>query len=567
METRSKMQLFISFCMKSILSIFFAISIAWAPVILFAQARQPGGAVASGHPLATQAGLDVLEKGGNAFDAAIAVAATLNVVEPAMSGLGGYGSTLIYDVQKKEIRYLNSSGRFPLATNSDLMRAPTADYLQNRQGPKSISTPGNLNAWKEMHQRYGTLPWNYLFEHAIYHARTGFPVSPYFAKLIDYSFRKFSDYSQSFYGKNGHPLQEGDILVQKDLAKTYECIASNGIDPFYRGDIALQIDKQLKELGSFLSLEDLRADIAEWWDPISISYKGYDVYTIGAPGNGFSALFTLGVMGQFPLQELKHNSCKYLHILTEALKESCRVRLTNSGSLEERSNILDNILTENTFLSVASAIDVTKASHFDEHSGKEGLNTTHFVVIDKWGNIVSSTQTLGTVFGSKVMIEGAGIWMNNSMAFSTFEPKGNPMDALPGKYKLSSNSPIIIMKNELPWAALGTPGGHTIPQNVAQIIINLIDFNMNMQEAIDAPKLAFSEENVVVCTDSGLAKTTVSSLREMGHIIDNDNIASHIGLSGKIGNAMGVKILRNQDDLSFDVGIDKRNDGDKFLDY
>jgi len=212
-------------------------------------------------------------------------------------------------------------------------------------------------------------------------------------------------------------------------------------------------------------------------------------------------------------------------------------------------------------LSVAGAIDVTKASNFDEHSGKEGLNTTHFVVIDKWGNIVSSTQTLGLGFGSKVMIEGAGIWMNNSMAFSTFEPKGNPMDVFPGKYKLSSNSPIIIMKNELPWAAVGTPGGHTIPQNVAQIIINLIDFNMNMQEAIDAPKLAFFEENGVVCTESGLAETTVSSLKEMGHIIDNDNIASYIGLSGKIGNAMGVKILRNQNDVSFDVGVDKRKDG------
>lgn len=547
--------------LKSILSMFFAISMAWTPTILFAQEKQLGGAVASGHPLATQAGLEVLEKGGNAFDAAIAVAATLNVVEPALSGLGGYGSTLIYDVQKKEIRYLNSSGRFPLATNSDLMRAPTVDYLKNREGPKSISTPGNLSAWQEMHKKYGKLPWNCLFEQAIYHAKTGFPVSPYIAKLIASSFNEFSDYSQSFYGKNGHPLQEGDILVQKDLAKIYELIALNGADPFYRGDIALQIDKQMKELGSFLSLEDLRADIAEWWDPISISYKGYDLYTIGTPGNGFSALFALGVMEQFPLRELKHNSCKYLHVLTEVLKESCRIRLTNSGSLEERSNILDSILTEKNFLSVASAIDLTKASSFDEHSGKEGLNTTHFVVIDKWGNIVTSTQTLGNGFGSKVMIEGAGIWMNNSMAFSTFEPKGNPMDVFPGKYKLSSNSPIIIMKNELPWAAVGTPGGHTIPQNVAQIIINLIDFNMNMQEAIDASKLAFFEENGVVCTESGLAETTVSSLKEIGHIIDNDNITSYIGPNGKIGNAMGVKILRNQNDVSFDVGIDKRRDG------
>lgn len=547
--------------LKLILSIYFAIFMAYSPLIFAATDQQVVGAIASGHPLATQAGLEVLEKGGNAFDAAIAVAATLNVVEPAMSGLGGYGSTLIYDEQKKAVRYLNSSGKFPLATDSDLMRAPTVDYLKNRQGPKSISTPGNLNAWQEMHKQYGKLAWNCLFERAICYAKTGFPVSPYIAKLIASSFSEFSDYSKSFYGKNGHPLQEGDLLVQKDLAKTYELIASNGVDPFYRGDIAMCIDKQLKELGSFLSMEDLRADIAEWWDPISISYKGYDVYTMGTPGNGFSALFALGVMEQFPLQKLKHNSCEYLHILTEVLKEACKIRLIHSGSIEERSNILDHILNPNNFLSVANAIDRNKASNFDEHSGKEGMNTTHFVVIDKWGNIVSSTQTLGLGFGSKVMIEGTGIWMNNSMAFATFEPKGNPMDVFAGKYKLSSNSPIIIMKNDLPCVAVGTPGGHTIPQNVAQIVINLIDFNMNMQEAIDAPKIAFFEENKVVCTESGISKTTILSLKEKGHVIDNDNIASYIGLSGKIGNAMGIKILRSQNNISFDVGVDKRKDG------
>jgi gamma-glutamyltranspeptidase/glutathione hydrolase len=155
------------------------------------------------------------------------------------------------------------------------------------------------------------------------------------------------------------------------------------------------------------------------------------------------------------------------------------------------------------------------------------------------------------------MIEGAGIWLNNSMAFSNFEPKGNPMDAMPGKYKLSSNSPIIIMKNQLPWAAVGTPGGHTIPQNVAQIIINLIDFNMDMQKAIDAPKLAYFDENNVIVTESDIPNSVVSSLKKMGHTIDNEHIASYIGLSGKIGNAMGVKILRHKGSTS----VDKRKDG------
>ncbi len=521
------------------------------------EASIANGAVASGHPLATQAGLSVLEKGGNAFDAAIAIAATLNVVEPSMSGLGGYGSTLVYVDKNKEILYLNASGKFPAKTNSDLMRAPTPGFMENRKGPKSISTPGNLNAWNEMHKKYGKLPWKSLFKDAIYYAKSGFPVSPYTATLIAHEFDGFSDYSKSFYGKNGQPLQKGEILVQKDLARTYELIAAKGVAPFYRGEIALLIDKQMKKTGSFLTIEDLRADVADWWAPLKINYKGYDVYTMGTPGNGFSALFALGVMEQFPLQQLKHNSPEYLHVLTEVLKESAKVRLTHSGSLKERNNIVNNILSTKNFLTVAHAINKDKASAFELASAKEGMNTTHFVVVDKWGNIVSSTQTLGLGFGSKVMIEGAGIWMNNSMAFSNFEPKGNPMDVIPGKYKLSSNSPIIIMKNNLPWAALGTPGGHTIPQNVAQIIINLIDFNMDMQAAIDAPKLAFFEETKVICTESGIPSTVLTALSQKGHTIDNEHIASYIGISGKIGNAMGIKILPDH----FDVGIDKRKDG------
>jgi gamma-glutamyltranspeptidase/glutathione hydrolase len=543
---------------KSILSRLSAILILQAALVLQANGEQAAGAVASAHPLATQAGLEVLEKGGNAFDAAIAVASTLNVVEPAMSGLGGYGSTLIYDARRKEIRYLNASGKFPQAANSDFMRPPTEEHLKNRKGPKSISTPGNLNAWQEMHTRYGKLSWNCLFARAIGYARRGVPVTPIISKVIESSFNEFSAYSKSIYGKDGHPLQEGDILIQQDLGNTYELIAQHGAEPFYYGNLALRIDKQMKELGSFLSIEDLRADVAEWWDPITISYKGYDVYTIGTPGNGFSALFALGVMGQFPLDKLGYHSCKSLHLLIETLKESTRVRLTHSGSVEEKSRIIDHILTQENFASVARRIDLTEASPFNEPSPKEGMDTTHFVVIDQWGNIVSSTQTLGNGFGSKVMIEGTGIWMNNSMAFSTFEPKGNPMDVFPGGYKLSSNSPVIIMKDGAPWAALGTPGGHTIPQNVAQILINLIDFNMGMQDAIDAPKLAFFEEHHVVCTERGVSEETITSLKELGHAVKTGDITPYVGISGQIGNAMGVRIVQSNGETRFDIGVDKR---------
>ena len=537
---------------KIILTILYVFTVFTYPFSVYAiETQQSINAVVTGNPLATKAGLDVLEKGGNAFDAAVAVAATLNVVDPALSGIGGYGSTLVYDAQKKEIRFLNSIAKFPQKTNSDLMREPTANYMQKRVGPKSIGIPGNLNGWKEMHSRYGRLPWRNLFESAIKYAKNGLRVDPFTAKVINLYYNDFSDYSKSIYGKNERPLKEGEVLIQKDLAKTYELIAAEGIAPFYRGKIALAINSQLKELGGFLSIEDLRNYVAEWWDPIKIEYKGYDIYTIGTPGNGFSALLTLGIMNQFPLEKMNNNSEEYLHLLLETTKESCKVRLTHSGSPEAKNQILNNILTDNNFASIAESIDTTKSSDFSIQSSAEGQDTTHFVIVDKWGNIVSSTQTLGCGFGSKIMIEGTGVWMNTSMAYATFEPKGNPMDVIPGKYHLSSMSPIIILKDNKPWAALGTPGGHTIPQNISQVIINLIDFNMNMQEAVDAPKVAFLYEKNVVQSESSVNKRVISSLKEKGHNI----------IYGDIGNTMGIKFLYDKANISFDVGIDKRRDG------
>ncbi len=194
--------------------------------------------------------MDILEKGGNAFDAAIAVAATLNVVEPMMSGIGGYGTILIYDAGADRIRFLNPSGRFPANTNTDLMRPPAPDYMQNRVGPKSISTPGNLNAWADMHEQYGELAWSGLFESVVTHAEQGFEIDPFIARMIGMAFEDFYPYTRSFYGKDGSPLKAGDTLVQQDLANTFRLIASEGAKPFYEGAIAEAIDEKIILIGS-----------------------------------------------------------------------------------------------------------------------------------------------------------------------------------------------------------------------------------------------------------------------------------------------------------------------------
>lgn len=510
------------------------------------------GSVSSAHPIATEAGLKILKQGGNAFDAAIAIAATLNVVEPMMSGIGGYGTILVYDASTDKVRFLNASGRFPVDTNTDLMREPTPDYMKNRTGPKSISTPGNLNAWAAIHENYGKLEWSVLFENAISTAENGFIISENTARWIGIAFDDFSSYTRGFYGKNEKPLEVGDRLIQADLAKTFKIIAEKGVTPFFKGDIAKAIDRQMKEAGSFLSIKDLENNEAEWWEPLKFNYKGYEVYTASLPANSFPAFVNLGIMQEFDNKGLKHNSPEYLHLFAEMTKESYKARLTYSFDPEVKEAPLDSILSPLVLQASAKAINKEKATPFVAPFSKESKNTTHFVVTDKWGNTVSATQTLGNIFGSRIMAEGTGVWLNNSMAYATYEPKGNPMDAFPGKHKLSGDCPVIIMKDGLLWAALGTPGGHTITQNVPQIIFNLIDFNMSMQEAINAPKIAFIEPDIIAA-DPEIPDNTISTLQNKGHKVRKRSI----------GNAHGIKLLRDENGkiTGYDVGSDKRGEG------
>ncbi len=508
--------------------------------------------VSSAHPLATQAGLDILAKGGNAFDAAIAIAAALNVVEPTMSGMGGYGTILVYDATTKRVRYLDSSGKIPINTNADLMRAPTLDYLENRRGAKAVSTPGNVNAWAAMSAEYGVLEWSDLFESAIDLSENGFEVSPRLGGYIERAFPEFSDYTKGFYGKDGVPLEAGERLIQKDLAGSFRLVANQGKSAFYEGSIGQAVDGIMKSTDGFLSAEDLKNDKAEWWEPVKINYKGYDVYTASPPATAFPSLVRLGLMTQMP--EMEHNSVDYLHAFAEVTKHAFWSRLKYAGDPEITPPPLDMLLSEEYWQKTVASLSKDRATDFVPPGAEtESKNTTHFVVADRWGNIVSATQTLGNVFGSRIMAEGTGIWLNNSLAYCTYEPKGNPMDAIPGQRKLSGDCPTIIMKDGKPWAALGTPGGHTIGQNVPQIVLNLLEFDMNMQEAINAPKVTFVEPNTLA-VENEIGEAVFNALKEKGHKVQRTN---------RIGNAHGLRILYDeQGNISgYQGGADKRGEG------
>jgi gamma-glutamyltranspeptidase/glutathione hydrolase len=513
------------------------------------------GMVCTANPLATQVGLEILEAGGNAFDAAVAVSATLNVVEPMMSGMGGFGVVLLYDAEKGALRCVDASGRFPAATDADVFRAPTPNHLQNRKGAKAISTPGNANAWETLSKTYGKLPWGRVLAPAVKLADEGFIISAHTAKHIQSEFPSFPEHARSIYAKDGKPLQAGDRLVQKDLARSLRLLSAQGARALHGGELGEAIDKTMRETGGFLRLDDLTANRAEWWEPVRIDYRGYQVVASPLPNNAWNGLYRLGIMSRFDPPKLGHNSPAYLHTFAEASKLAYTARLQYAGDRDHNPPPLDRLLSEKAWVLEASKIKPDQALLFEAPARppqKEEEHTTHFVIADALGNVVTSTQTLGELFGSKVMVPGTGIWLNNSMQYCTFEPKGNPMDAVAGRRKLAGFCPMLVVKTGKPWAAVGSPGGHTIVQTVPQIVMNLIDFHMDVQQAIASPRLSFVEPNITA-VDEGVPESTRKELTKRGHNVQVK----------RLGNAHGLTVEYDAKGkpVRFTGGADPRGEG------
>ena len=510
------------------------------------------GMVCAAHPLAVQAGWEILNAGGNAFDTAVAVAAVLNVVEPMMSGIGGYGTILTYEAAENNIQFLNASGRIPKNVDSNAFRAPTPHYEANRRSAKAISTPVNLQSWSELSKK-GVLDWSRLLQPAIQLASEGFPTDARLAFFIAQQFEHFGEEAQSIYGKNDGPITEGVLLKQSAFANSLALIASDGVQAFYEGSIGQKICKMVEEMGGFLAQDDLETAVAEWYEPIQIDYRGHQVFTAAPPATSFPGLIRLGLLRQFDVAGWEHNGPEHLHHFAEITKHAFWCRLNYAGDPDIQSPPLDHLLSDDYLGKIARDISSSKASVFTPPTefGESSQHTTHFVVADKQGNLVSSTQTVGQAFGSRLMAPGTGIWLNNSLQYCTFEPAGNPMDAHAGRHKLSGDMPTIIARNGRPWAALGTPGGHTIGQTVPQLVSNLIDFGLDMQVAIDAPRVSFVEPNSLH-VEKAIADSTAEKLSQIGHVV--------IRPEGGIGFAHGLTVHQDDDEETavFEGGFDNR---------
>jgi gamma-glutamyltranspeptidase/glutathione hydrolase len=519
--------------------------------------------VSSANPLATRAGLDLLAQGGTAFDAAVGVAAALNVVEPENSGLGGYGTLLLYDSRRGETLFLNASGRIPRRVRGDAFRSPTPGHLANRRGAKAVSTPGNLHAWESLWERGGTLPWPALFAPAIRAAREGFPLAPRTAWALAQTYDSFPESARPIYGVDGiegdgaRPLGAGDLLVQDDLGSTLERIADEGSEPFYRGDLAARIASEVETRGGYLAADDLADDRAEEWPTVSIRYRGHHVVVPAPPASSFPALVRLGILSRFDLSHLTPGSAEYLHLFAEVTRRGSWFRLAFAGDPEVEPPPLDRLLGEPLWREEAAAFDPQRAQPFAAPEPKAvalaGRHTTHFVVADQHGNVVSATQTIGNLFGSRVQPPGTGVWLNDSLAYCTFEPAGNPMDAHPGRRKLSGDCPAFVMRDGLPAVALGTPGGHTIDQTVPQILVNLLDFEMDLAEALAAPRIGFLEPDRLA-VEEGVPEEVRRDLASRGHRLE---------ICDRIGNAHALTLEHDAEGRPrrFAGAADPRGDG------
>jgi gamma-glutamyltranspeptidase/glutathione hydrolase len=538
--------------------------------------------VSAAHPLAARAGVEMLENGGNAFDAAVAVGAALNVVEPMMSGVGGYGATVIYDAERGETRFLETGSRTPESLDPSVFRPPTPGYQENRCGGPVVSTPGNLNAWRLMWEEYGEKEWSELFDPAVRYAEEGFVIGEETAGWIGSEYPAFPANAQEIYGQDGAPLRAGNRLVQEDLADSMRLIADEGVGAVYGGELGRAMVAEARENGSFLTEEDLSENRARWRPTIGSDYGNARIVTAGPPSTAWGALVRLGTLGELDPASLGQNTSPYVHALTEISKNAF-----SQTSDYAADPPLDRLFSEGYFAEQAAAIDFSSASPYDppvtfdsatscsptgyvpttgdasasasasaEASvAQAGVgHTTHFVVVDREGNVVSSTQTLGNVFGSKLMPEGTGLWLNDQLAWSRFEPEGNVFDVYAGRQTLYALCPVIVTRDGRPVIALGTPGGRTIPQTTTQMITNMETFGMDVQEAVSAPRFSFVIPNLLG-VEPGISANVQAELEALGHDVYVDELG--------FGNAHGLTIEygREGNPNRFTGAADPRGEG------
>ena len=450
------------------------------------------GMAATSQPLATQVALDILKKGGTAMDAAIAANAMLGLVEPASCGIGGDLFALVWSAKDQKLYGFNGSGRAP--------KSLSIDYFMDKgmknvplYGPLPVSVPGCVDGWFALHQKFGKLSMKELLAPAINYGREGFPVSEVIAYEMASNYEGLKDqpgFSQT-YMPNGRPPLKGEVFKNPDLSNTYEQIAKNGRDAFYKGNIAKTIDAFMKKHNGFLSYDDLAEHTSNWVDPVSVNYRGYDVWELPPNGQGTAALQMLNILEGFDIASMGFGSPEYLHVLTEAKKLAYEDRAKFFADPEFNTIPLETLLSDSytakrkNLINLEQAADTYPAGDMEIETG----NTTYLTVADKEGNMVSFIQSIYSEFASGMVPDQLGFVLQNRGQMFNVQDKNHANALEPGKRPFHTIIPAFITKDGKPWVSFGLMGGAVQPQGHAQIVINLVDFGMNLQEAGDAPRI------------------------------------------------------------------------------
>ena len=447
------------------------------------------GMAATSHPLATQTAIDVLKKGGNAIDAAIAANAVLGLVEPTGCGIGGDLFAIVWIEEDKKLYGLNSSGPAAQDMTIENLKAMGIDKIPPF-GPLPVTVPGAVAGWTALHKRFGKTSFDELFNNAIYYADNGFPITEVVGYYLQLSSERYKDYPnfKDVWMPNGKALKKGDIFVNKDLSNTYKQIAKSYGESFYKGDIAQTISKFIVEQGGFLSVNDLKNYKPEWITPVSSNYRGFDVWELPPNGQGIAALQILNILEQYDVSNMGHNSAEYIHLFTEAKKLAYEDRAKYYADMNFADVPVDELISKEYALERNKIINLKKAaSNYDSGIFEDG-DTIYMTVADKDGNMVSLIQSNYRGMGSGMVPPNLGFMLQDRGEMFSLDP--NHRNSLEGgKRPFHTIIPAFITKDDKPFISFGLMGGGMQPQGHAQIVVNLIDFKMNLQEAGDAPRI------------------------------------------------------------------------------
>jgi gamma-glutamyltranspeptidase/glutathione hydrolase len=446
------------------------------------------GMVATSHPLATQIGLDILKKGGNAIDAAIAANAATGLMEPTGSGIGGDLFAIIWSAKDQKLYGLNASGRSPEKLTLAYFKEKGMKKIP-AYGPLPVSVPGCVDGWFEMHEKFGSMNMNDILAPSIKYAKEGFPVTELIGHYLSLSSRRFKDLPNfaETYMPNGKPLNKGSVFKNPYLANTYEIIANKGRNGFYKGKVAKTMAKFIKEQGGFLSTKDLANHTSEWVTPLSTNYRGYDVWELPPNGQGIAALQILNIMEGYDVKSMGFGSENYIHHLIEAKKLAFEDRAKYYADPDFNKLPTEQLISKDYAVKRRALIKKRAARTYNAGELEDG-DTIYLTVADKEGNMVSLIQSNFRGMGSGMVPPGLGFMLQDRGElftleeghFNVYEPKKRPFHTI---------IPAFITKDGKPWVSFGLMGGAMQPQGHAQVVMNLIDFGMNLQEAGDAPRV------------------------------------------------------------------------------